>query len=240
MESTLSAGLYTVMRRRTEAGLAALFLAVLAAAVAVPACGGSDEPGPEPPRPPYDLTHSAADAEFVLGWDAIVAACPDIAALQKVEAFARRGEEVPIGAGGTLAVDADGDAAWESQRFAASEGAGGSRRIQVKVSFVEKRAAADEYVRLTAQRTSAASIMVGASGGMNVSVEEGDGFVLARLDSQAPIKSEQRFVASDYVLVHIIQTVRAGPTQLCTSEQLDDIAREAGRNGALAKPTPLP
>ena len=235
----LSARLFDGMPRRTATGLAAVSWVVLAVVLAS-ACGGSDEPEPEPPRSPYNLTHSAADAEFVLGWDAIVAACPDVGALQKVEAFARRGEEVPIGPDGTFAVEADGEAAWKSQRFAASQGAGGRRRIQVTVSFVEERGAADEQVRLTAQRTSAAAMMVGTTGGMKVSVEEGDGFVIARLDSNVPIRSEQRFVGADNVLVHIIQTVRAGPTRLCGVNQLDELAREAGRSAALVRVTPLP
>ncbi len=208
------------------------------AAVLVSACGGSDEP--EPPRPPYDLTHSAADAEFVLGWDAIAAACPDVGPLQKVEAFARRGQAVPIGTDGTLEAKVDGAEAWKVQRFAVSEGAGGSRRIQVTVSFFDKRGAADEHLRLIAQRTGAAAMLVGASGGMQVSVVEGDGFVFARMDSTTPTRSEQRFIASDHLLVHVIQTVRAGPAQLCTAEQLDELAREAGRNVAHATVTPLP
>ncbi len=242
MESTLrflSARLFEGMPRRTATGLAVVSCALLAAVLAS-ACGGSEEPEAEPPRPPYDLTHTAADADFAIGWDSIVAACPDVGGLQKVEAFVRRGEEVSIGSDGTLKAEVDDDAAWKSRRFAASEGAGGSRRIQVSVSFVEKRGVADDQLRLTAQRTSAAAMMVGAAGGMRVSVEEGDGFVFARLDSDIPIKSEQRFVAADNVLVHIIQTVRAGPTQLCGADQLDELAREAGRNAALVRVTPLP
>ena len=82
--------------------------------------------------------------------------------------------------------------------------------------------------------------MVGASGGLQVSIEEGSGFVIARMDSTSPIKSEQRFIASDSILVHVIQTVRAGPAQFCTAEQLDGLAREAGRNLAHATITPLP
>ena len=227
------------MPRRTMTGLAVVSCVVLAAVLAS-ACGGSDGSEAEPPRPPYDLTHTAADAEAVIGWDAIVAACPDVGALQRVEAFARRGEKVPVGSDTTLEVKADGDTAWKSLRFAASEGAGGSRRIQVAVSFIEKRGVADEQLRLTAQRTSAASAMVGAAGGMRVSVEEGDGFVFSRMDSDIPTRAEQRFVASDNVLVHIIQTVRAGPALLCGSEQLDELAREAGGNAALVRVTPLP
>ena len=223
---------------RGMALLAAVLVAALAAGLAS-ACGG-EEPEPEPPRPSYSLTHSAADADFVLGWDAIAAACPDVGPLQKDEAFARRGEAVPIGTDGTLETKADGAQAWKVQRFAVSEGAGGSRRIQMTVSFFDKRGAAEEQLRLMAQRTGAAAMLVGASGGMQVSVEEGDGFVFARMDSTTPTRSEQRFIASDYLLVHVIQTVRAGPAQLCTAEQLDELASEAGRNMAHATVTPLP
>ena len=224
--------------RGTITFLAAIWWLVVAALLAS-ACGGSDEPEPAP-LPPYNLTHTAADADFVLGWDAIAAACPDVGSLQKVEGFARRGEEVPIGSDGTLAAEADGPEAWKSQRFAVSDGAGGTRRIQVTVSFFDKRGIAEEELRLTAQRTAAAQMMVGAAGGLKVSVVEGDGFVFSRMDSESPIKSEQRFIASDYVLVHVIQTVRAGPAQFCGAEQLDDLAREAGRNAAHATVTPLP
>lgn len=223
-------------RRGMVALLAAMHVVLLA--MLASACGGSEEP--EPPRPAYDLTHTAADAEFVLGWDTIVAACPDVGSLQRVEAFARRGEEVPIGADGKLGADADGPMAWKSQRFAVSDGAGGSRRIQVTVSFFDDRGDADEHLRLLAQRTAAASKMVGATGGLKVSVVEGDGFVFSRMDSEIPTRSEQRFSASDHVLVHVIQTVRAGPVQFCGADQLDELAREAGRNAAHATVTPLP
>ena len=191
-------------------GLAVVSCVVLAAVLAS-ACGGSDGSEAEPPRPPYDLTHTAADAEAVIGWDAIVAACPDVGALQRVEAFARRGEKVPVGSDTTLEVKAGRGHGLEVPAVRRRRRSGRSRRIQVAVSFIEKRGVADEQLRLTAQRTSAASLMVGAAGGMRVSVEEGDGFVFSRMDSDIPTRAEQRFVASDNVLVHIIQTVRAGP-----------------------------
>ena len=176
----------------------------------------------------------------MLGWDAIVAACPDVGPLPKLDAFARRGEEVPISGGGKLVAEAGGPQAWKSQRFAVSDGAGGSRRIQVTVSFFDERGAAEEHLRLLAQRTSAASLMVGAAGGLKVSVVEGDGFVFSRMDSDVPTRSDQRFIAGGNILVHVIQTVRAGPAPLCTAEKLDELAREAGRNAAHATVTPLP
>ena len=211
---------------------------LVVAALLASACGGSDEP--EPPPPPYDLTHTAADVEFVLGWDAIVAACPDVGPLPKIGAFARRGEEVPVTGGGKLVAEAGGPEAWKSQRFAASEGAGGSRRIQVTVSFFDERGAPEEHLRLIAQRTSAAQLMVGGTGGLQVTVVEGDGFVFSRMDSTVPTRSDQRFIAGGNILVHLIQTVRAGPAQLCTAEKLDELARETGRNAVHATVTPLP
>jgi hypothetical protein len=223
--------------------------ALVALAAVVVACSGSDDTDADTASDldgesqasaaTHDLTHSATDAEFVVDWDSIVSKCPEVAGLQRVEAFARRGEEVQIDEGSKLAVEADGPAAWTSRRSVTSDGEGGSRRFQVSVSYLEKRGDAEGQVRLTAQRTSAAAQMMGG-GGMSVSVEEGMGFVVVRLDSSIPIKSEQRFVAGDNLLVHFVQTVRAGPTQLCGAEQLAELARDAGLKMDLLKLTPLP
>ena len=230
---------------------AVTIIAVAALAAVASACGGSGAAS-QTPLPTHALTHTAADAEFVIGWAAIVRRCPAIGKLQKVEAFARRGEEVQSGPDDTLEVTADGPVAWASQRFVSSGGEGGSRTLRVQVSFLEKVGKAEAQVRRTGQTAHGATSLVG-TGGLRVAVKEGDGFVVVQLDSITPIRSEQRFVAGsnrisgeertgtagDNLLVHFIQTARSGPL-LCGAEQLETLAFEVGRNIHLAEMTPQP
>lgn len=63
-----------------------LVIAVMVAGVV--ACG---KPTPDTTTDAtYKLTHSAADAEYILSWDSIAARRPDISAYDRQEAFVHR------------------------------------------------------------------------------------------------------------------------------------------------------
>ena len=75
----------------------------------------------------YELTHSAADAEYILSWDSIVSRCPDIGAYDKQEVFIRRGETKQISSGEpstTSTLEMDSPAAWGSIRVVQTAPAG--------------------------------------------------------------------------------------------------------------------
>ena len=66
----------TRSRLTTLAIVLVLTVAIMAAGIM--ACGTSTPD--ETNNTTYKLTHSAADVEYILGWDKIVSQCPDIGA----------------------------------------------------------------------------------------------------------------------------------------------------------------
>jgi hypothetical protein len=133
-----------VLRKKSILVLAVVFLVS-----GVAACG---KPTPTPtltPTPTYELTHSAADVEYILNWDLIVSQCPDIGAYDKIEAFVYRGETVQITPGETFGLDADSPAAWASARFVRTQWEGKTfRSFGVHVMFSETAEDLDELVQM--------------------------------------------------------------------------------------------
>ena len=98
-----------------------LVLVVAVIVAGVVACGKSTPTT-------YELTHSAADAEYILSWNSIVSGCPDIDTFDKIEAFVRRGETTQFAPGEPISLAEDYPAAWFSLRGVRTEWKGDSFR----------------------------------------------------------------------------------------------------------------
>ena len=83
------------------------------------ACNGaSPSPTPSPTVDSlYQLTHTSADAEYILGWDQITKACPTLSEYQKIEGFVRREESIRLKPGDSpMTLAADAPVAWGNIR----------------------------------------------------------------------------------------------------------------------------
>jgi len=76
--------------QRLPAKICILMLAMVLLIAGVVACSKSSSTTTTGAT--YKLTHTAADAEYILSWDSIVSRCPDIGTFEKMETFVRRGE----------------------------------------------------------------------------------------------------------------------------------------------------
>jgi len=197
-----------------------LVLAVVFLVAGVAACGKSTPTT-------YELTHSAADAEYILSWDSIVSRCPDIGSYDKLETFAIRGETTEFAPGETVSMPEDFPAAWGSMRGARTEMEGSSfRSFGVFVMFFEAAEYLDEYVE---------SIQIS---GFPVQ-EEGD-FVTGVVESGPPTQSVQLLVGGKQFLVLIMEATSAEETLFCGKDTLTELASVAKSNIASLEITPLP
>lgn len=65
------------------------------------------------PDPTYELTHSIADAEYILSWDSIVSQCPGIGAYDRIGGFVHRGGSVQLAPEESpMSLGEDSPAAW--------------------------------------------------------------------------------------------------------------------------------
>ena len=219
----------------------------LAALVAV-ACGASEpEPSPQAALSPvaaqtaaeqsepsravapatYEMTHSDRDAEFVLSWDLIASNCRDAGQYQVTGVFAQRGETVAISPQESLSVEQDAPFAWISQRFVRADDPASGRSIGVTVSFFDGPGTAGEYLK-------------GLAAQMGATVVEIDSFTEASVDTEAPLRSAQRFTAGNGMIVHLIETAAPGASFFCEPATLDDLVSLARGNMALVTATPSP
>jgi hypothetical protein len=185
-------------------------------------CGESGpeaKPEAEVDVPEYALTHSEGDAEFVLGWDVVVDRCPDAAEQQATNIFARRGETVEASPNRSLSIGAADPIAWMSQRGVDAEGPSSGRSMGVSVSLFDGPGTAAELVK-------------GVGAAMQATITEAEGFVEASIESDVPLRSIQRFVAGNGVILHIIETAPAGVSFYCGPAVIDELVSIAKGNMA--------
>lgn len=207
-----------------------LMLAVvfLVAGVVACACG---KPTPDTTtNATYNLTHSAADAEYILSWDLIVSQCPDIGAYDKIEAFVHRGESVQITTGETYMLDEDSPAAWVSTRFVRTEWEGGRfLSFAVNVVFSETAEGLDESVDELLQTP-----------GFWESVQEEGDFVTAVHETETPMQAIQLLLAGKHFFVLIQEFASSEESLFFDKDALIELRSIAKNKISLLEITPLP
>jgi hypothetical protein len=202
-------------------------LLIVALVIGAFGCASKEAPTPTPtptPTPMYELTHTAADAEYILSWDLIVSQCPDIGNYDKIEAYVYRGGSVQITPGETFGLDADSPAAWASTRFVRTEWAGGSfRSFAVQMMFSETAQDLDEVVQML---------------GFPVQ-QEGD-FVTGVLESENPMQSIQIMLSGKHFTVLVGEFASSDQSLFFDKDELTQLLSVARSNISMTEITPLP
>jgi hypothetical protein len=176
------------------------------------------------PDTTHKLTHSAADAEYILGWDLIVSQCPDIGSYDRIEAFAHRGESVEIAPGENLSVDQDSPAAWASTRLVRTEWEGKDfRSFAVQVIYCETQGDLDELVQM-----------------LGLPVEQEGEFVTAALESETPMQSIQLLLAGKHFAVVMGEFASLDESLFFDKEGLEELLSVARSKISMLEATPLP
>lgn len=154
-----------------------LVLTVVILVAGVAACGKSTPAT-------YELTHSAADAEYILSWDEIVDRCPEIGAYEKQDVFSCRGETTESAPGETVSLPGDSPAAWLSMRsvYTSSE-IENFRGFGVWMMFCEIDEYLDDYIELMKMQ--------------GIPFKEDGDFMTAVLESGPPTQSVQLHIAGN-------------------------------------------
>jgi hypothetical protein len=172
----------------------------------------------------YRLTHSAADAEYILNWDLIVSRCPDIGGYDRIEAFAYRGESVEVSPTENLTLGQDSPAAWASTRLVRSEWAGASfRSFAVQMMFSETAEDLDDLVQM-----------------LGMPVEQEGEYVTAALESETPMQSIQLLLAGNHFAVLIGEFASSDESLFFDKEGLEELLSIARSNISMADVAPLP
>jgi len=196
-----------------------VFASVLLVAGAV-ACG---KPTPDTT---YKLTHTAADAEYILSWDSIVAACPDIGDYDKQENFLFRGETKQISSTETSSMDIDSPAAWGSTRYVITAPTGEKvRGFGVWIMYCETAEYLDE-------------LMLTQTSGFPVQ-EDGD-FVTGVVESGPPIQSIQLLLAGKHFVVLIMESASSDESLFFSKDKLMELLPTIKSNISSLEITPLP
>ena len=200
-----------------------LLLIILTIAAGLIACG---EPASETN---YKLTHSSADAEYILSWDSIVAACPDIGACEKQEVFVRRGETKEINQGQythNFSLGIDCPAAWASNRLVEKSPTGEKRRdFGILIIYCETDGYLDEL------------LLMETSG---FPVEDDGDFVTGVLEQDTPLQDILLLLAGKHFVVLITESASPGETLFFTKEELMELAPDIKEKIASIEITPLP
>ena len=200
----------------------AAVLTVIVLAVGTVSCGESTPNTTNDTT--YRLTHTAADAEYILSWDSIVSRCPEIGDYDRLEAFAYRGESVEITPGENFSLELDSPAAWASTRFVRTEWEGERfRSFAVHVMFSETAEYLDELVQML---------------GFPVQ-QEGD-FVTSVLESETPMQSIQLLLAGKHFAVLIGEFASSDESLFFDKEELIELLSIARDKISLSETTPLP
>jgi hypothetical protein len=174
----------------------------------------------------YKLTHSTADAEYILSWDTIVSRCPDLGAYDKQELFIRRGESRQSGTG-TTRIEMDSPAAWGSTRLVETLPAAEEiRGFGVWITYCE----IDEYLdELLLTQTS------------GFPVQEDGEFVTGVVETKtSPMESVQLLLAGKHFAVLIMETASSGESLFFNKDKLMEFIPGMKSRIASIGITPLP
>ncbi len=206
-----------------------LILSLALAACAAPAGQQEEE---EEEDSTYKLTHSAADVEYILGWDFIVSQCPDIGTLDKIEGFVHRGDSMQLTTGETHSLDEDSPAAWSSTRFVRTESEGKFRSFAVGIGFHETTETAEDLLLLDELDELVRII------GFSVQTE-GD-FATAVHETETPIKTIRLLLAGKHVSVLIQEFASPEESFFFDKDALIELGSIAKSNISSLEITPLP
>jgi len=175
----------------------------------------------------YKLTHSTADAEYILSWDEIVSRCPEIDGFDKMEAFVYRGETSEFAPGEPFPLAADSPAAWADVRGVRTEIVGGNfRSFGVWMWFFDTAEYLDEHVELV--KTSGIPLQ-----------EEGD-FWTAVLESGAQTQSVQLHIAGNQFYVLVMDIASSDESLFFGKEKLMELLPGVKSNISSLEITALP
>ena len=179
----------------------------------------------------YKLTHSAADAEYIIGWDSIVSRYPVIGDYSKIEAFAHRGETVQITSGEDFGLDDNSPAAWASTRFIRTEWQGESyRSFGVMIVYFETAQELDEYLHMP-------SIIPGMT--QDTPFREDGDFKTVTLETDTPLKSIHLLLAGKHFAVIFIEFASLNESLFLNKDALNELLLIAKVNISLSETTPF-
>ena len=174
----------------------------------------------------YKLTHSAADAEYILSWDSIVSQCPDISAYDKQEAFVHRGESARTVPGAPV-LNEDSPAAWASFRGVQTAPTGASAcNFGVLIWYFETDEELDEYVESRQMS--------------GLPFQENGDFVTAVLESGPPTPAVQLHIAGKHFAIVITDLASSDKSLFFGKEKLMELLPDIKSKISSLEITPLP
>jgi hypothetical protein len=199
------------------------FILVLVAVVLVAGVAACGESTPTT----HELTHSSADAEYILSWDAIVSRCPDMNDYDITEYFVRRGETVQVTAQETATLEEDSPAAWSSLRGVTMGPEGNRfRSFGVWIMFFDTAEYLDEFIEFMKMQ--------------GLSFQEDGDFVTAVLESGPPTQSVQLHLAGNQFYILLLGTASSDESLFCGKDTLEELIAIAKSNITSLEITPLP
>jgi len=177
----------------------------------------------------YKLTHSAADAEFILSWDSIVSECPDIEAYDKQEGFLYRGETIQISSTKTSSMDIDSPMALSSRLFVFVQKAPAGENFRgfgIYIMYCETAEYLDDYIELMKMS--------------GITFKEDGDYVTAVLESGRPTQSVQLHVVGNQFYILFMATASSDETLFFSKDKLMELISTVKSNISLLEITPLP
>ena len=200
---------------------------ITAILVSTISCGGQANPTTTSPTM-YQLTHSAADVEYILNWDSIVSQYPEIGEYYRLEAFVFRGGSKQFSTGETFGLDENSPAAWANTRFVRTEWQGETfRSFGVTIAYFETDAGLDEYIQ-----------MIGMTQGTPFQ-EDGD-FVITVLETETPMQSIQLFLFGKRFAIMLMEYATPDKSLFLSKDALTGLFSTAVGNINSVEITPLP
>ena len=174
----------------------------------------------------YKITHTAADAEYILSWDSLVSRCPDMGDYERQDVFIRRGESKQSGTGGESSMEADSPAAWASMRTVMTDVKGESfRGFGIYINYCDQ----DEYLDELIQTQMS---------GLPFK-EEGD-YMTAVLESGPPTRSVQIHLVGKQFYTLLLATASSDETLFFSKDELLEILTGVKSRISSLEITPLP
>jgi hypothetical protein len=175
----------------------------------------------------YELTHSATDADYILGWDEITDLCPDLEDYDKMEVFIVRGETVESPTGGEdLSLSENSPVAWESLCLVTKGEGGNVRGFVIMIAFCETDDYLDELIE---------ELNVGG-----VSFEEDGDFMTAVLENELTEQSTDIMLAGKNFLVVIAEFASGEESLFCGRDAIEELIDLARSHISSLEITPLP
>ena len=175
----------------------------------------------------HNLTHTSQDAEYILSWNILISACPDLADHSKLEGFAGRGQTVQISPDESIELDANSPAAWADTRLVRVQPSTDSyRNFGVEVMYFDKPEYMNEYLQLLEQ----AGLSLQTEGDFKTGVNE----------TNTPVRVLQLLLAGKQIAVSFTETSSTGQQLLCSKEELTGLFNAIEANISSLGITPLP